>query len=121
MPLFKSGNTEEMDSYRPISILPMIPKIAEEVVHYQLFGYLNVNKTMILPTFDYCDIAWHGCGKVNSDALERLQHRAAQLTFPNSSLDTKELNATLGLVPLIDRRKLHIVLFTRQMVRYHLI
>lgn len=48
MPLFKSGNTEEMDSYRPISILPKISKIAEEVVHHQLFGYLNVNKTMIL-------------------------------------------------------------------------
>ena len=29
------------------------------------------------------------------------------LIFPNSGLDTKELNATLGLVPLINRRNLH--------------
>ena len=36
-------------------------------------------KTMILPIFDYCDVAWHGCGKVNSDVLESLQHRAAKL------------------------------------------
>ena len=71
-------------------------------------------KTMILPVFDYCDVAWHGCGKANSDVLERLQHRAAKLILPNSGLDTKELNATLGLVPLINRRKLHIVLLARK-------
>ena len=38
-------------------------------------------KTMILPIFDYCDVAWQGCGKVNSDVLEILQHRAAKLIF----------------------------------------
>ena len=67
-------------------------------------------KTMLLLIFDYCDMAWYSCGKVNSDALESLQHRAAKLIFPSSGLDTKELNATLGLAPLINRRKLHIVL-----------
>lgn len=69
---------------------------------------------MILPAVDYCDVAWQGCGKVNSNVLESLQHRAAKLIFPNSGLDTKELNATLGLVPLIDRRKLHIVFLARK-------
>ena len=69
---------------------------------------------MILPIFDCCDVAWHGCGKVNSDVLESLQHRAAKLIFPNSGLDTKELNATFSLVPLINRRKLHIVLLIRK-------
>ena len=59
-------------------------------------------------------MAWHGCGKLNSDVLESLQHRAAKLIFPNCGLDTKELNATLGLVPLINRRKLHIVLLGRK-------
>ena len=51
---------------------------------------------------------WPGTGvvnKVNSDALESLQHRDAKLIFPNSDLDTKELTATLGLVPLIYMRK----------------
>ena len=32
-------------------------------------------RTMILPIFDYFDVAWQGCGKVNSDVLESLQHR----------------------------------------------
>ena len=41
---------------------------------------------------------------------ESLQHRS----FPNSGLNTKELNATSGLVPLINGRKLHIVFLTRK-------
>ena len=70
---------------------------------------VGLYNTMILPIFEYCDVAWHGCGKVNSDALESLQHTAAK-----SGLHTKELNATLGLVPLINRSKLHIVLLTKK-------
>ena len=66
-------------------------------------------KTMILPIFDCCDVAWDECGKVNSDALESSQRRAAKLIFPNSGLDAKELNASLGPAPLINRHKLHIV------------
>ena len=71
---------------------------------------VHLYNTMILPIFEYCDVAWHGCGKVNPDALEsRLQHAAAK-----SGLDTKELNSTLGLVPLVNRSKLHIVLLTKK-------
>ena len=55
---------------------------------------------MILPIFDYCDVALHGCGKDNPDALKSLQHRATKLIFRNSGLDTKlKLNDTFGLVP----------------------
>jgi len=71
-------------------------------------------KTMILPIFDYCDVAWHGCGKVICHVRESLQHRAAKIFSPNSGLDAKELNATLGLVHLINRRKLHIVVLARK-------
>ena len=70
--------------------------------------------TMILPIFDYCDVAWHGCAKVTCHVLESLQHRAAKIFSPNSGLNAKELNATLGLVPLINRRKLHIVVLARK-------
>ena len=46
----------------------------------------HLYKTMILSVFVCYDVAWYGCGRVNSDVLESLQH-------------TKEPNATLGLVP----------------------
>ena len=45
--------------------------------------------------------------------LESLQLRAAKIISPNSGLDDKELNATLGVVPLINKRKLHIVFLAR--------
>jgi len=32
-------------------------------------------KMMILSIFDYRDVAWQGCGKVNCNVLESLQHR----------------------------------------------
>ena len=73
---------------------------------------VRLYNTMILPIFEYCDVARHGCGKVNSDALESLQHTAAK-----SGLDTKELNATLGLVPLINSSKLYIALLTKNQPR----
>lgn len=74
----------------------------------------RLDKKMILPIFDYCEVAWHGCGKVNPDALESLQHRAAKLIFGNSGLDTTlELNETFGLVPWLIGVT-HIVLLTRK-------
>ena len=39
--LHKSGGREVMDNYRPISILPVISKIAEKAVNVQLQQYLN--------------------------------------------------------------------------------
>ena len=35
-----------MDNYRPISILPLISKIAEKVIYHQLFSYLNANNLL---------------------------------------------------------------------------
>ena len=35
VPLFKKGKAEEMDNYRPISILPTVSKILERAVHIQ--------------------------------------------------------------------------------------
>ena len=75
----------------------------------------RLDKKMISPIFDYCEVAWHGCGKVNPDALESLQHRAAKLIFGNSGLGTTlELNETFGLVPWLIGVT-HIVLLTRKM------
>ncbi len=41
IPLYKSGCREDMDNYRPISILPVISKIAETAVNVQLQQYLT--------------------------------------------------------------------------------
>ena len=41
IPLYKSGCPEDMDNYKPISILPVISKIAETAVKVQLQQYLT--------------------------------------------------------------------------------
>ena len=46
VPLFKSGGQEIMDNYRPISILPVVSKIAEKAVNVQLQLYLKQNNLL---------------------------------------------------------------------------
>jgi len=47
LPLFKSGSREEIGNYPPISILPVISKIAKKVVYHQfLTSYLNANNLL---------------------------------------------------------------------------
>ena len=46
IPLFKKGKKDDMDDYRPISILPMVSKVLERVVHIQLVKYLLDHKIL---------------------------------------------------------------------------
>ena len=45
-PLFKSVDSFEMSNYRPISVLPVMGKILERIVHDQLYNYLNANNML---------------------------------------------------------------------------
>ena len=44
--LFKSGNKDDLDNYRPISILPILSKILEKAVFHQLHSYLSENSLL---------------------------------------------------------------------------
>ena len=43
VPLFKSGNKDDLDNYGPISTLPILSKILEKAVFHQLHSYLSEN------------------------------------------------------------------------------
>ena len=47
IPIFKSGSMEEIDNYRPISILPTLSKILEKMVHKQLMKHLEFNISLV--------------------------------------------------------------------------
>ena len=44
LPLFKKGEKDIFDNYRPISILPAISKIFEKIIYKQVFEYFVENK-----------------------------------------------------------------------------
>lgn len=52
-PVFKSGDKYEVCNYRPISILPVVSKIAEKVIAEQLKEHLNKNKMLHPMQFGY--------------------------------------------------------------------
>ena len=45
-PIYKSGNLDHVENYRPISVLPILSKILEKVVHQQLYDFLETNKLL---------------------------------------------------------------------------
>ena len=45
-PLFKKGNKTEPGNYRPVSVLPVVSKFIERIVHQQLYRYLTANKLL---------------------------------------------------------------------------
>ena len=45
-PIFKSGNHELPESYRPVSVLPVLSKILEKAVHRQFIDFLESNNLL---------------------------------------------------------------------------
>ena len=53
VPIFKSGDTNKAENYRPISVLPALSKLLEKAVHSQLMEYLETNKLLNQSQFGY--------------------------------------------------------------------
>ena len=45
-PVFKSGNVDLDENYRPISILPILSKLLERTVHDQLYSFMESNRLL---------------------------------------------------------------------------
>ena len=53
VPLHKSGSKANFDNYRPISVLQVLPKVFERVVHNQLYDHLVNHNTLSLYQFGF--------------------------------------------------------------------
>ena len=51
--LFKGGSTEELNNYRPISLLPIFDKIIEKIVHRQLYAFLEEHDVFFKNQFGF--------------------------------------------------------------------
>ena len=45
-PIFKAGDRTDVNNYRPVSILPVVSKLLEKVVHDQLYHWLDSNAVL---------------------------------------------------------------------------
>ena len=52
-PLFKSGNKEECNNYRPISVLPLLSKILEKHVFLLFYKYLQQHRLLTDSQFGF--------------------------------------------------------------------
>ena len=46
IPLFKSGDKQNVSNYRPISLLPQFSKILEKIFNNRLMNFLNSNNLL---------------------------------------------------------------------------
>ena len=52
-PLFKTGDTLQINNYRPISLLPSVSKIYEYIILDQLLDYMETNQLLSLQQFGF--------------------------------------------------------------------
>ena len=43
-PIFKSDDREDLNNYRPISVLPTVARVFERLIYEQLYNYFAENK-----------------------------------------------------------------------------
>ena len=55
-PIFKSDSRSDANNYKPISVVPVFPRILERIVHNQIYEHLKASKslTMIQSALQKC-------------------------------------------------------------------
>ena len=53
IPLFKSGDKQNVSNYRPISLLPQFSKILEKIFNNRLMNFLNSNNLLYLMQYGF--------------------------------------------------------------------
>ena len=53
IPLFKSGDKQNVSNYRPISLLPQFSKILEKIFNNRLMNFLNFNNLLYLRQYGF--------------------------------------------------------------------
>ena len=53
LPLHKGGSTQDLNNFRPISLLPIFDKIMEKIMHKKLYGFLETHKALYENQFGF--------------------------------------------------------------------
>ena len=106
IPLHKSGSKTNFDNYRRISVLPIVSKVIEKIVHRQLMNFLDENKLLSTRQFGFRanmstelaatllldDIRRNVAVFVDlSKAFDTISHSKLLTKLPSYGIDGKEL------------------------------
>ena len=47
-PIFKKGDCQQLENYRPITLLPIIGKLFEKIIYSRLYAYLASRRTFLI-------------------------------------------------------------------------
>ena len=75
---------------------------------------VHLYNALISPQFDYADIIWGGCGKVNSQRLQIVQNFAAKSITGNKKFDSATKSLTKLKYLKWDQRHIHETVFTHK-------
>ena len=53
IPIHKGGSTQDINNYRPISLLSIFDKIFEKMIHNRLYAFLEINEILIPNQFGF--------------------------------------------------------------------
>ena len=82
-PIYKSGDRSNMSNYRPITVLPILSKILERLVHTQIYSYLSENKILSQSQFGF---------------RPKLSTSTALAFFTDSILDNADIDARIAML-----------------------
>ena len=80
---------------------------------------VNLYNALIVPHFDYADIAWGGCGKINSNKLQIVQNFAAKSITGHKKHDSATFSRNkLKFLDLQQRRNIHEAAFVHKSLQH---
>ena len=96
-PLFKSGDKVDKDNYRPITVLSLINKVFEKLIHKRMMTFTNDNNILTNSQFGFRKghSTAHGITHVNDQITKHLERkRICAILFIDlkSAFDTVDLN-----------------------------